>query len=254
MAKLGTDLRAGLLHPRENLFASANLSALNATVSCFADGASTLTAVISGTYVGTITFEGSNDNFATVDTIAVKQIRVGGLYLMTLASAAVGRWKASIGEFQQIRARMSGFTSGAATVLIMADNGIAADLLVIPKADQQHAEILGVSGSSATLTLPAPGTGLFQYVSRYQISRIVSVGPLTAASAALAITTTNLVGARTERLPADAAATGIIASAIFEGAKPLRATSANTAVTFVLPATTGVIWFASAEYDNLPEG
>jgi hypothetical protein len=184
----------------------------------------------------------------------MKPTKAGGLYVMTLASGATGRWKGPIGEFEQVRVRMSSAPTGTATVKIMADNGMGLDLSIIPKADQQHAEILGAAGASTTLTLPAPGIGLFQYISRYQIQRIVSAGPLVAAAAPLLVTTTNLVGARTERLPANADATGIIADRTFEGSKPIRAISANTAVTFVMPAITGVIWFASAEYDNLPEG
>jgi hypothetical protein len=254
MGKFSKEFSVGNMHPRENFQASAALGSLGATLECDADGASTLSIVVLGTYVGTLTFEESSDNFATVDSIAVKPNRAGGLLVLTLASGAVGRWKGGIGSAKKVRARMSNWTSGAPTVLLMANNGIAADLLVIPKADQQHAEIIGAAGALTTLTLPAPGLGLFQYISRFHILRIVSAGPLVAAAAPLSVTTTNLIGSRTEQLPADAAAVGLIAERLFESSKPIRASSANTAVTFVMPATTGVIWFASAEYDNLPEG
>jgi hypothetical protein len=251
MAKFSLEQRAANMHPRENLFASGNLAALNAVVGCYADGASNVMIVVTGAYVGTITVEGSNDNWATVDTIAVKPINAGGLFVLTLASAAVGRWNGSIGKFQQVRARMSAFTSGAANVLIMADNGIT-DLIAIPQADQFHVDSIGTAGAALTLTLPAPGAGLFQYVSRLQIVRFAAAA-LTAAAAPIAVTSTNLIGSRTFRLTADAALQGAKDVEIFEGSKPLRASASNTAITIVMPLTTGVLWFASADYNNLPE-
>ena len=253
MAKLSLDSRSANMHPRENLFASAPLSSLNAAISCYADGASTLAAVVNGTYVGTLTFEGTVDG-VNWDTIPVKPVKAGGLYVMTLASGVAGRWKGPIGEFQQVRARMSTYTSGAANVMLMVSNGIGTEAVVIPKADVQHAEILGTTGAAATLTIPAPGPGLFQYISRLLVQRIVSAGPLTPSPAPLTVTTTNLIGNRTIRLPASAAATGEIAQDLFEGSKPIRAVVANAAVSIVMPPATGVIWFAAADYDNLPEG
>jgi hypothetical protein len=251
MAKFSTELRAGNLHPRENLFASGNLAALNAVVTCYADGASNIMTVITGVYTGVIVYEGSNDNWATVDLIAIKPINAGGLFVLSLASGAIGRWSGSCGKFQQVRARMSTAPTGAATVLIMADNGLS-DLIAIPKADQFHVDAIGTAGAALTLTLPAPGTGLFPYVSRIQIVRFAAAA-LTAAAAPIAVTTTNLVGARTFRLAADAAAQGAKDFELYEGSKPLRGSAANTALTIIMPLTTGVLWFASADYDNLPE-
>lgn len=251
MGKLSADLTVRNLHPRENLFASGNLAALNAAISCFADGASNVMVSVSNAYVGTIVVEGRIDG-ANWDLIALKPVNGGGLYVVSLASAAIGRWSGSCAKFTEVRARMASFTSGSASVLLMVDNGIS-DIIATPAADQFHAESIGTAGAALTLTIPAPGAGLYQFISRIEILRFPTAA-LTAAAAPIAVTSTNLPGSRTFRLSADAAAQGVIASAIFEGSKPLRASTVNTAVTIVCPLTTGVLWFASADYNNLPEG
>ena len=90
MAKLSADFRAANLHPRENLQAAGSLAALNATVACYCDGASTVSFSVAGTYVGALTAEGTVDG-ANWDQIPVKPTNAGGLYVLTLASAAIGR-------------------------------------------------------------------------------------------------------------------------------------------------------------------
>ena len=92
MAKLSLDLSSGTLHPRENVFGSGNLFALNAEVQIKADGASSVGLVVNGTYVGTLVVEGSADG-ANWDSIPVRPVSLGGLYVITLASAAIGRWQ-----------------------------------------------------------------------------------------------------------------------------------------------------------------
>lgn len=250
MAKLSTDTRVATLHPRENFVGSGNIAALNGFVEIYADGCSTGMLTITGAYNGTMTVEASNDNWATFDVLPIKPVNAGGLFVLTLASAAVGRFICECAGFQKVRARMSAFTSGQASVVLIADNAIS-ELLVIPKAADQHAEILGTAGAAATLTIPSPGAGLFQIVKRLLVQRIPTAA-LTAAAAAIAVTTTNLRGTRTIRLPADAGAQGVIASDLCE--VDILASVANTAVTIVMPLTTGVQWFASADYVNLPEG
>ena len=95
MSKLSKDLSSGVLHPRENIFATGTLGALNAEVQAVADGAATIGLVVTGTYVGTLTVEGSIDG-ANWDVIPVRPISAGGTYVLTLASAAVGRWQGGV--------------------------------------------------------------------------------------------------------------------------------------------------------------
>ena len=85
-----------------------------------------------------------------------------------------------------------------------------------------------------------------------QILTACGVSKSDARTTAEVLTTTNLRGTRTIRLPADAAAQGLIAFDLCE--IDILASAANTACTIVMPLTTGVQWFASADYVNLPEG
>lgn len=247
MTKLSTDLRNGILHPRENLFASANIIALNGVVSCYADGASTVSLAVSGTYVGTLTVEGSFDG-TNWDVVPVKPINAGGVYVLTLASAAVGRWQGSIGQFQQVRVRASAWTSGTASVFLMADNGVS-DVTAFLRSADQAATITAATGVAATLSIPAGGAGLYCYLSRLVIQRHTSAA-LTAGATPILVTTTNMPGSRVFSFPADAAAQGAMAQEIVEPATPLRMTATNTATTIVAPATTGVIWRITADWYN----
>jgi hypothetical protein len=242
-----------ILHPRENLAAQLSLAALNADLRCFSDGASTMVATVTGSYTGTLVFEGTNDGWATVDTIPVKPLRGGGKIVLGLTSGQVGRFKGAIGDFSEVRARLTAWSAGTSSVRLVCDNGLSGDLGVIVQADQEYLEVVGTAGSAVTLTLPAPGPGLFHYVSRLQVQRAVSAGPLTPAASPLIVSTSNLVGSRTLRLPANADPTGTIAEQIVAGSKPIRAVNANTVTTVICPATTGVQWIVNAAWTNLQE-
>jgi hypothetical protein len=256
MSKLSRDLAipgGGLatLNPRESIFATAALAAVNAELAIPADGCSTASLVVTGAYVGTLTVEGTIDG-ANWDSIPVKPINAGGSWLITLASAAVGRWHGPVGPFRAIRVRMSGWTSGAATVFLCAENGIN-DVIARPKASDLSVTNTGASGAAVTLTLAAPGAGLFHFIDRIVIQRFAAAA-LTAAATPVLVTTTNLPGSRVFSVPADAALQGTIATEIVEPARPLRSSAANTATTIVAPVTTGAIWRITADYDVAPHG
>lgn len=248
MAKITRDQGAGgALHPRENLSASATLGALNAVVACNADGASTVQLNVIGTYVGQLATEGTIDG-TNWFPIPVKPVNGGGIYLLTLASAAVGQWQGAAGVCQQVRARMTAYTSGAPVVTIMADNGVS-DVTAILRAADQSVTVTAATGVAATLTLPAAGAGLFHYIARLVIERHTSA-LLTAGATPTIITTTNMPGSRAFSIPADAAPQGQVYRDVIEPAVPLRSSAANAATTFVAPVTTGVIWRMTADYYN----
>ena len=248
MAKLAKDLGAGLgttLHPRENTIISGSLSAANAELDLGADGAGTVGLVVSGTYVGTLAVEGSIDG-TNWDAIPMRPVAAGGIYVLTLASAATGRWVGPCAGFRQVRARMTAYTSGSASVYLAADIA-ALEQVALPKALDQSVTATGAAAAAVTLTLPAAGAGLFHYIGRIIVQRHTSAA-LTAAATPLLVTTTNLPGSRVLSFAADAAAQGVVATEIIEPTTPLRSSAANTATTVVCPATTGVIWRATADY------
>lgn len=98
-----------------------------------------------------------------------------------------------------------------------------------------------------TLSLPAPGAGLFQYVDWIRIEHFCTA-LLTAAAAPVNVITTNLPGTPSFNFRADAAAQGTLTEKVIQNGMPIRAITANTAITVVCPATTGVLWRATASY------
>lgn len=249
MTQLTGNLPANLLPGREAIINTGSLAALNATVECVAQGSATVALAVSGTYVGTIALEGTMDG-ANWDPIPIKPRGAAGIYLLTLASAATGRWVGPGGGFSRIRARMTAWTSGTATVALLADTAETVQEMFMKPADQSITAT-GADAAAVTLTVPAPGANLFQHISRLIIQRFATA-LLTAAAAPVVVTTTNLPGSRAFTFPADAAAQGSLVSEIVQGTVPLRASAANTAVTIVCPATTGVIWRVTADYYNAP--
>lgn len=249
MAKLSRELGAGNLHPRENIFLAGTLAAAGATVEIDSDGASSVGILVTGTYVGTIAVEGTLDG-VNYDPIPVKPINAGGIWVLTLASGATGRWQGPCGVFRKTRLRMPAWTSGAASVLIMADNGVS-DITVSPKAADGHQTATALVGVAVTLTLPAPAAGLFHIITRLQVQRHASAA-LTAAATPTLVTTTNLNG-RVFSVPVEAAAQGTVYEERLEVGAPLRSQVAGTASTIVAPATTGVIWRLSADYYVAPQ-
>jgi hypothetical protein len=247
MAKITRDLASTSLHPRENIFLSGNINAVNGEVVIDADGASTVALVVTGAYVGTLTVEGSIDG-TNYDVIPLRPVNVGGVYVLTLASAAVGRWFGACSWARRVRVRMSAYTSGTATVTLAADNGNL-EVLSLSKAADLAVTNTGAAAAAVTLTLAAPGAGLFQYITRLIVCRFATA-LLTAAATPVLVTTTNLPGTRVLSFPAEAALQGSMYCEIISPAAPLKATTANTAVTVVCPATTAVIWRATADYYN----
>jgi hypothetical protein len=249
MSKISRDFSTGNLHPRENTLGTGALAALNAELIIDADGASTTALAVTGTYVGTLTVEGTIDG-TNWDVIPIKPVNAGGLYVLTLASAAVGRWQGPIGWCRKIKVRMSAWTSGTANVVLMADNGVT-DVTALIKAADQSVTVTAAASTAATLTLPAPGAGLFHFITRIIVQRHASA-LLTAGATPVLVTTTNLPGSRVFSIPADAAAAGSVYSEEVSPSNPLRSSAANTATTIVAPLTTGVIWRMTADYYNAP--
>ena len=104
----------------------------------------------------------------------------------------------------------------------------------------------GAAAAAVTLTLPAPGAGLFQYVDSVEIT-LYNSAARTGGATPVTVTSTNLPGTPTWLFPsAGAIGTRETYSLITDA--PVRASTANTAVTIVCPAVTGGIWNVKALY------
>ena len=113
------DASNGLPVLQNDVTASGSLAAAAQTVVLALNGQSGASVQLSGTWVGTVTFEGSNDgtNWTSVNAVAATTSQpqptatVNGLYRLTP------------GGLMQLRANMTAFTSGSATVSMRASAG-----------------------------------------------------------------------------------------------------------------------------------
>lgn len=252
MAKLSKDLSAGNLHPRETIFASGNLAAANAELVLPCDGCASVTMDVRGTFNLTLALEGTIDgsNWLAIPVRPV-WINIGGTfeYRVTTGSAVAAYTGSCLG-FRQIRARCAGYTSGSATVSVTASTA-PLDQSLAGAITSNAATSVGASGAALTLTLTSPGTGLRHYLTYLSVNRFASAA-LTAAAAPVTVTTTNLPGALAFSFAADALALGQIDRWREDFAYPIAASAQNAATTIVCPATTGVIWRATAGFYVAP--
>jgi hypothetical protein len=111
--------------------------------------------------------------------------------------------------------------------------------------------VAGGANAIATLTLPAPGAGLFIYLTYLHVRRVATAA--LAGGALLTVTSTNLPGTPSWRTGNQAS----ITVSTFDGPVlvdqafpfPLKATAVNTAVTIVGPAAgAAVSWHITAHY------
>lgn len=222
---------------------SQNISALNGevVVDCFGIGSCgiDIRGTFSGTFVVQWSFNGTDFNTlpVMVPTTEIFQVNItaAGSYVAHLPAAT-----------RRIRVLCIAYTSGTASVALRASS---AENFMYAKPIPATSAVTntGASGAGVTLTLAAPGAGLFHYITRLIIQRF-AVAALTAGAAPVLVTTTNLPGSKAFSFPADAALQGTIYSEIVEPSQPLKSSAANTATTIVCPATTNVIWRVTADF------
>lgn len=250
MAKLSRNLSPGLLDPREALFVAGNLGSLNAEVIVAADGCNTVTLDLRGTFNMTVEVSGTVDGVNWIP-IALRPINTAAVsYVAAVAGTAAGVWAGSCSLFRQVRARVTAYTSGSAVATLLTDNATL-DSTLQGTITPSLVTTIGAAGAATTLTLTAPGVGLRHYLTLLSIGRFATA-TLTAGTAPVAITTTNLPGALALSFPAEAAAQGTIDRWREDFSFPIAASAQNTATTIVCPATTSVIWRVTAGFYVAP--
>jgi hypothetical protein len=250
MAKLSKDFSAGTLHPREALFASGTLGAINSELIVAADGAASVSLDLRGTFTLSIEVAGSVDgvNWVTIPVRPIGQITI--VYQVASFSPFTGVLVGKCSPYRLVRARVVSYTSGAATAVLMTDTAPLDDT---PPGGMTTNTVttVGAAGAAVTLTVPTAPNGMRNYITYLAINRFASTA-LTAAAAPVTVTTTNIAGALAFSVPAEAAAQGTIDRWREDFAWPLASNATGTATTFVCPATTGVIWRATAAYFVAP--
>lgn len=81
-------------------------------------GMGTMNVAITGTFVGTITFE-AQDASGSWSSVMLQAM---GTTTLTSSTSTTGVWRAPIGGYSAFRARISAYTSGAITVTAFAEN------------------------------------------------------------------------------------------------------------------------------------
>lgn len=104
----------------QDVTSTGSIAAVNNEINLVPNGASTATIRVSGTWVGTLMLEGTNDgtNYNTVTGSVVP----GGA--LTTSITANGDWRSNVTAYSSFRVRASAWTSGSATVTILASAGV----------------------------------------------------------------------------------------------------------------------------------
>lgn len=236
MANLTRVKDGTLLHPRENLVIAGNLAALNAEVIVDTDGCNSVAIDLRGVFNLTVELSGTIDNvqWIPMPVRPVNQPLVR--YVAAIPGAVPGVWAGAFGApYIRVRARVTAYTSGSAAAALMGSTALLDNTLQ----SMVTTDILSATsavGVATTLTIPAPGVGLRQYLTYLRASRFATA-VMTAGAAPVLVTSTNLPGTPAFAMPATAAPQGDLATYQEAFSYPLAAAAQNTAVVFTFPAT-----------------
>lgn len=123
----------------EDIVSTGSLSAAGNVLTLEIRNSSGALANVSGTWAGTIVFEGSNDGFVTSQNAAMFTPSAG---VITAGVTTNGYYRfVAVSGFTQIRARMSAYTSGSAIVVLSASIGTG----LAPTVSINYASMLGTS-------------------------------------------------------------------------------------------------------------
>lgn len=227
-----------LIDTRINVANLAGLSAevvmpCNNTNSCAVEvrGVFTAAMVIQYSINGTV-----YDNapiFVLATELFIPSITLVGKYVAHLPSGT-----------KSVRVLMSSFTSGAALVSLRGSEG---DNFIYSKPIPNTLTLTATAALSAanTLTIPAAGNGLFQYITKIIINKYAGA-TLTAAAAPIIVTSTNINGTPSFNFKTLANIGDSEEKVLDFQGNPLKSLASNTATTIVAPAFTGVLWKITA--------
>jgi hypothetical protein len=239
MAKLSTDYRSAVLHPREAIFSTATLGSNGAETIIDCDGCGVVSVDMRGTFSLTLEVSGTVDG-TNWTPIPVRPRNIAAvLYVAAIVGTAPLTWVGDCTGYRKVRARVTAYTSGAAVTTLAANIGLLDQVLSGRVIATQTAT--GAAAAAVTLTLTAPGAGLRHYLSYLVVERHASA-LLTAGATPVLVTTTNIPTSLVFSFPADAAAQGTVHEKKRDFPDPLATAAQNTNTTIVCPVTTGVIW------------
>ncbi len=111
---------------------------------------------------------------------------------------------------------------------------------------------VGAVNTSVTATLPAPGAGLFHYITSIRVTKLYALVGV-ASGTGVTITTTNLPGGPAWTTEQAAGALGTAVKVVDEVCGlPIKSAAANAATTIVCPAQAQTIWRVNVTYYTGP--
>lgn len=209
-----------------------------------ADTTLKVTEAVSGTNLAALTFV--NGNGDTVKATQVAIINKTGENISPLTDTELRASSVPISGIVEVSntVPVSGAVAVSGTVSVLAGTNTIGFVIEAPSTLGVNST--GAAAAAVTLTLAAPGVGLFQYVDSVEIT-LYNSAARTGGATPVTVTSTNLPGNPTWLFPsAGAIGTRETYSLIAEA--PVKASAANTAVTIVCPAVTGGIWNVKAFY------
>jgi hypothetical protein len=221
---------------------SFTLGALNAEVVIALNGKATI-ALDARTAAANLTYlaEGSIDgtNYFAIPMFSIFQLLVAAAlqeeYVASVAIATTHSGVYTIGcsGYKFVRIRVSAYVSGNVTVTPRAS---VSDFIIYDKLipATKHVTVTAAANTIATCTLPAPGVGLFHYITYLHAARNATAA--LAGSATLIITSTNLPGTPAWSVGNAMVAGGSQVDIDMQPSSPLKSLVANTATTIVMPA------------------
>jgi hypothetical protein len=235
----GTNLE----RPRTDVRTAGVLAITNAEIVLALNGESTASVDIRGTFVATAIIEGSYDGINYFQIPMFNPFSEVWLMNYTLPGFAE---IPNIAAFRLLRIRLTSFSSGSVSAVLNASLGNG---IVFAKPFPTYITATGTAAISTgvSLSIPAPGPGLYQYITRVRISKYCGA-VLTPAAVPTIVTSTNIsntpsfdfktLGSQGDSEVLDIDFTG----------NPLKALAVNTAITLVAPVLTGAIWKITAFY------
>lgn len=196
----------------------------------------------------TLVFEGTVDgaNYFGLPAFNVLTEQMLAAVIVTTTQAAT--FVVGCSGFRRVRCRISAYTSGNIVVVGRASDADFA-IYARPIPSSLHVTATAAVNAGSTLTLPAPGAGLFHYITNIELVKLYSVVGV-ASGAGVIITSTNLPGGPSWTTEQLASAAGTAPLAIDKGfaGNPLKSSVANTATTLVAPAQLQTIWRWNVSY------
>jgi hypothetical protein len=233
------------MHPRETFGAKGDLDSGGAELFADADGCSTVSLDLRGTFNLTVVVEGSN-NGTTWHPIPMRPLNQNSvLRVIGIAGTTPGLWVGKCAQYRKVKARVTAFAA-LANATLCCDNGVLDDAL-LEGTTTSLVTATAAAGTALTLTLPSPGAGLRIAPTYLSFNRFATAN-LVAAAVPVLLTSTNFPGNLVLTLSAEALFLGQMNHWREDFAYAIAAVSQNTAVTFVMPAIPSVIPRLTAGY------